>query len=84
MSRLQIEDAVREIIATVLRRPFEQGEDILRSEEAAWDSLKHIEILFSLEDRFDIRFTEQEMADLNGLRTIVDQVEAKIGSRHPA
>ena len=44
-------------------------------EEPAWDSLKHIEIMFALEDRCDVRFSQDELASLDRLSAIVERVK---------
>lgn len=44
---------------------------LARSEVARWDSLKHMEIVFALEDRYDVRFDESEFAGLDSPRAIV-------------
>lgn len=45
-----------------------------RDNTAAWDSLRHIEVVFSLEDELGLEFTEAEQAELLGVQRIVDVV----------
>jgi acyl carrier protein len=80
MQRESIDQAVREVVSAVLHREIGATEDLVRGEEPAWDSLKHIEIMFALEERCDVRFSQDELASLDRLSTIVERVEGHIES----
>ncbi len=71
----KIEATVREVISKVLKRPVNESESIERDTEPKWDSLKHVELLFSLEDIFPIRFDEKELAELNNIDALVESIE---------
>lgn len=45
-----------------------------RDNTPAWDSLRHIEVVFSLEDELGLEFTESEQVELMGVQRIVDIV----------
>lgn len=49
-----------------------------RENISCWDSLKHIELIFLLEDVFNVQFDENEIANLNSVDEIVNQVLRKI------
>lgn len=66
-----VEGAVRDALATVLGRPIQPGENVERAREPKWDSLLHVEILFTVEGSLGIRFTAEEMAELNSLERLV-------------
>ena len=68
---------VREILETVLAIPLDGIENPTRLEIDGWDSLTHIEVMFMLEDAFDVRFSEDEIAKLDSLAAIV----ALVGDR---
>jgi len=72
-----IPDAVRDAMRIVLERPIGPDEDIIRSQEHRWDSLRHVELIFSIEDACGISFDEEEMAELSSLEAIVAAVERK-------
>ena len=61
----------------ILRRPIGETENPSRHTEAAWDSLKHVEIAFLLEDHFGIRLTERDIASLSDVEQIVKLLEAR-------
>jgi acyl carrier protein len=68
---------VRRLAGMILRRPIGETENPSRRTEAAWDSLKHIEIAFLLEDRFGVRLTERDIANLDDVEQMVRLVEAR-------
>ncbi|HET9669900.1 MAG TPA: acyl carrier protein [Casimicrobiaceae bacterium] len=61
------------VVRHVLRLP-QGSEPIAREGTDAWDSLKHMEIVFALEDRYDIRFDEAEFDALDSVESIAAAV----------
>jgi len=64
------ETEIRRLVAAVLGIQLMPSMQVSRATEPKWDSLKHVQIMFTLEDAFSMRFTEDEMsclADLAGL-----------------
>lgn len=53
----------------------EAGIEGSRATMPAWDSLKHMQIVFALEDRFGIEFTEEQIPKLDSVRSIADHVQ---------
>jgi acyl carrier protein len=43
----------------------------------AWDSLRHMTLIVSLEEEFGIRFTDDEMTDLLNLKLIQQIISSK-------
>lgn len=68
------EAIVREVLELVLKRTIGSGERLERDKEPRWDSLAHIEILFSLEDACQVAFDEAELPRL----TTSDRLVASI------
>jgi acyl carrier protein len=68
---------VKEIIAIVLNiSPAAIKDNISPESVAAWDSMKHMDIILALEDEFDITFTDQEivaMVDLQEIEKVITQ-----------
>jgi len=75
-----VDQAVREIVSSVLDRPIDPAEEIVRDTEPKWDSLKHIELMFALEERFEIQFTQEELAGLDRISAVVDRVMVYLAS----
>lgn len=42
-----------------------------------WDSLRHIEVIFAVEDATGVQFDEAELGELNSVERIVAAVQAK-------
>jgi acyl carrier protein len=65
-------DDVRDILATALGRDEIEGQDDPSRESVeVWDSLASLEIVFLLEERFERRFTEDELGRMGSLSQIV-------------
>lgn len=47
--------------------------------EAEWDSLRHMNLIFAIEDTFGIRFDDDEIATL----TSIQKIEKALAKRHP-
>ncbi|HEX5647362.1 MAG TPA: acyl carrier protein [Nitrospira sp.] len=76
MDRQRVEHTVRSVLTVVLKEPL-NGADVTRQNTASWDSLKHIEIMFALEDELETQFLEEELAALDSVKKIVDAVLSK-------
>jgi acyl carrier protein len=76
MTPPDIEQAIREIMSVVLRRPLGPDEDVRRESEPTWDSLKHVELLFAVEGALEVTFDPGELPDLDSLKKFVASVEA--------
>ncbi len=62
------------ILTTVLKCPVTA--ESTRENTPQWDSLKHIEVIFILEDEFGIQFTEEEMGALNSVGKLAAKIAA--------
>lgn len=69
---------VQRLLGFILRREIADDENPSRATEAGWDSLKHIELVFLLEDHFGVRFAELEIAGLLDARGIERLVESHL------
>lgn len=77
-------DAIEEALNAVFREVFGRDDLVVdRSTTAAdvdgWDSLKHIDLIVAVEDRFGIRFKTAEVARLGDVGGLIDLVRAKQG-----
>ncbi len=57
--------------------PSELNEDSNAQNTPKWDSLRHIEVVFAMENAFHVRFTMPEIASLRKLSDIRKLLEAK-------
>jgi acyl carrier protein len=69
------EETVRETIEVVLGRGIGRGDPFRRDEQPDWDSLKHIELVFALEDALGVRFGADELGELTDIASIVELAE---------
>ena len=77
MTRDEIETTVMSVFSIILKQDFDAGTAITRDDTACWDSLKHMEIFFSLEDELGIEFSDEELSALDSVSKIIDCAEAK-------
>ncbi|ABQ27356.1 acyl carrier protein [Geotalea uraniireducens] len=77
MHRNQIEQTVLSVLEAFLKCQLKLGDDICRQNASDWDSLKHIEIMFALEEELGVEFSQEELAKLDSVVKIVDAVLAK-------
>lgn len=71
-------DAVQEIVRDLLADDTVQLDDHTTAAEVpGWDSLAHVSIMFSIEERFGIRFSEQEFTGFATVGELVQMVYAK-------
>ncbi len=80
MSREDVERTVREILATVLRRRIAAREEVRRSDEPAWDSLAHVNVVFSIESELGIQFLAEELGELDTVEKLVERAEAHLSA----
>jgi acyl carrier protein len=66
------EARVIQTVSRALKSPV--NADSTRDNTPAWDSLRHIEVVFSLEDELGLEFSESEQPELLGVQPIVDVV----------
>ncbi|WP_129336151.1 acyl carrier protein [Cellulomonas endophytica] len=73
-----VRDDVHEVIRDVLLQPDLELEDTSTAGDVeGWDSLAHLSVLFSLESRFGITFSDAEMGSIQDVGELVRIVERK-------
>jgi acyl carrier protein len=73
-----LEPEVRALVARILRLDATPSIELRRDVEARWDSLRHVEIVFALEDRYGVRFDESEFAALASTSAIAARLRAHL------
>lgn len=75
MDKYQILEIVQEIVRDVI-----DEENITITEQSTandvngWDSLTNVEIIVSIERKFDIRFTSEEMIDWKNIGEMIESI----------
>lgn len=67
---------LKQVIADVLgMEPAAVADDLSMQTAEKWDSLKHMEIVASLEDEFEITFTADQIVEITSLPLIRQALE---------
>ena len=68
-------EKVAEILSTLLGREIAPGEDCSMQSEQTWDSMKHIEIILTVEEETGVSFEPEEIPKLTSMARIVARLE---------
>lgn len=74
MERNTIESIVAELLTVLLGIPVSTATDVRMSECSQWDSLKHIEIIMTVEQRFGVSFPSEKIPLLVTQVSLVDGI----------
>ena len=71
-----MEERIIEIISGITQI---EKEELLekKTEKGVWNSMNHIEIIFALEEEYDIMFEQEELSTLTTIEKIVESVMRK-------
>lgn len=73
-----MKDKVKKIIAGVFNIEVGSIDDDASPDSIAnWDSLNHMNLIVSLEEEFNIRFTDEEISEMLNLELIVFTIKQK-------
>lgn len=75
MDSAQITTTILSTLTSILKCPVTLESS--RKNTPQWDSLKHIEVIFLLEDEFGVQFSEDEMGSLDSVRKLADNISAR-------
>ncbi|MBI4964439.1 MAG: acyl carrier protein [Desulfomonile tiedjei] len=76
-----MQDRIRKVLSEVLDlKPSEINETTSPKTVEEWDSLKHMDIVFALEEEFGIQFLDDEIAEMVSYGEIVRIVSTKPAS----
>jgi len=76
---LKIKEQIVEVLANVLDIPASEiPSDAAPGVIEKWDSLKHLLLVMSLEEEFEIGFSDDELTDLLSLDLIIQIITDKI------
>ena len=74
-------ERVRQVIATSKRIPLERVTIDSAFEELGIDSMDAVEILFALENEFDINIPDEEVKSVRSVRQMVEGVEKLLAAK---
>jgi acyl carrier protein len=74
-----LKEKVFEIIAQVMNVPIESvKEDSSPDTIETWDSLKHMSLVLTLEEEFDVQFSDEEIVKMLSVGLIMDVLSRKL------
>ena len=73
MTPAEVEQAVKGVLETVLRRSVRSDENVLRAETSEWDSLRHVELVFAVESTLGIQFEADELPELDSSQALIQR-----------
>lgn len=71
-----MKEKVYQIISQLMETPVasinenSSAEDIVK-----WDSLKHMDLMMTLEEEFEIQFTDEEIVELSDVKSILAAIQ---------
>jgi len=74
-----------EPLTDIFREVFDDDEIVLAPEMTAddvdgWDSLSHVNLIVTIETRFNIRFTQKELLTFRNVGDLMASIESKIAA----
>ncbi len=73
------QDAVARLLSLLLGQPVAAKDDTRMESCAAWDSIKHIEIIMTIEEHFGVSFDAQDIPRLTTQALLTAKVEELSG-----
>lgn len=80
METNSIRSGVRRVLSAVLKQDLTALHSVTRSDLPAWDSLKHVQVIFAIEDEFGIEFSSEDLPTLDSEAKIVAAIEVRHAS----
>ena len=79
MEREQIVQKVREILIPIVKHDnFQMTDELAAADVDGWDSLSHMKIITTIEEKFNINFTLREVNKLKNMGTLIDLIQSKL------
>ena len=72
---MDIEERVKEILEVLFEHKITNPDEVTMDTEEMWDSLKHLELIVTLEEEFDVKIPQNEIPELNSMDIIIDKIK---------
>jgi len=70
---------VRQLVSDIFAVPMELvEEDSSPDTIGAWDSMQHLNLVLAVEEKFNVRFTPEEMEQMRSVRQIIGLLNSKV------
>ena len=74
----KVKERIKNVMSAVFEIPVEQIKDDSSPDTIeSWDSLKHMNLIISLEEEFTIEFTDREIIEMMNYMLVVEIVKNK-------
>lgn len=83
MTESEVDAVVREAMELVLERAVAPTGEVARADVAEWDSLKHVELVVTVEDACQVDLGGHALGELHTLTGIVAAVRAQLTGSAP-
>lgn len=75
--------AITEVLNDIFRMVFDDDTIVIRPDMTAndidgWDSLSHVNLITTIETRFNVRFTQRELLKQRNIGDLVRDLEGKV------
>jgi acyl carrier protein len=71
-----------DVLSVTLRVPVDRiSDDFSPADCPNWDSVRHLMLMLAIEDKFEISFSEKEIAELRRFATIRDAVRTHVARK---
>jgi len=76
-----LEEIIAGMLSLLLVKPVSPGDNISMQTAREWDSIKHIEIIMAMEERFGISFAPEDIPALTSQKLLEDKIrELSLGT----
>lgn len=70
-----MEEQVVQILSLLLGQDFTSEDDVSMGNQELWDSMKHIEIITTLEEELNISFNIEDIPKLTSMKKIIEAIK---------
>jgi acyl carrier protein len=75
-------EKVKSIMANVFRTGIENITDDLNQKDVTfWDSLRHLNLIVELEEKFEISFEPEEIAEMITFKKVISYINQKLDNK---
>ncbi len=75
MNSTESKQRLSEVFAVVFGRPI--STEARRQDVPEWDSLKHMQLVFAVEEQFNVQFSEEEIAGLDSVARFSEIIQER-------
>lgn len=72
---MKVQTKVAEILAVLLDQKIATDDDVSMQDCELWDSMKHIEIITTIEEELGVSFNIEDIPKLTSMKKIVEAIE---------